>query len=101
MGPFSNIQSGGNNGVYWAETLISADIGGGGAWAFRFTNGHQTGDGFAARNFAWAVHDGDVGTLVQVDPPSSVPEPSSLALVLAGAWAILLSRRRGTLHSAP
>jgi hypothetical protein len=99
-GPFSNIQSGGNDGVYWAETLISADIGGGGAWAFRFTNGHQTGDNFFGMNFAWAVHDGDVGALVQVDPPSSVPEPSSLALVLAGGWAILRSRRRGTSHSA-
>jgi hypothetical protein len=95
-GPFSNIQTGGNNGVYWAETLISPDLGGGGAWAFRFTNGQQTGDNFFGQNFAWAVHDGDVGALVQGDPTgSSVPEPSSLALVLIAGWAMLRSQRRG------
>jgi hypothetical protein len=62
------------------------------AWGFSLWFGYQGGypDSYGQR--AWAVHDGDVGSLTAVTAP--VPEPETYALMLAGLGAVGIVRRR-------
>jgi len=59
-GPFSNIQS----YFYWSATMFAPSTDG--AWLFGFHDGEQTtgGTGIDFTFYAWAVHDGDVGTAI-------------------------------------
>jgi hypothetical protein len=68
-GPFANLQP----TFYWIGTEFSVHplL----AREFHFGNGHQGVTSRDARDYAWAVHDGDVG---------DVPEPSAAALLVIG-----------------
>ena len=84
MGPFTNIQS----NAYW--TNVDSVLDPAKAMSFGFQNGFQwTNTNLKTDSLnAWAVHDGDV---------SPVPEPGSVALLLAGmAMLVPMVRRRGT-----
>ena len=72
---FSNIQT----GCYWSGTAAESAF-----FSYRFIIGHQ---GFAgtAENFAWAVHDGDIGA-------SPVPLPAGIYLFLLGLVSLGLMR---------
>ncbi|WDE01798.1 PEP-CTERM sorting domain-containing protein [Thalassomonas actiniarum] len=61
---------------YWYGQDRSWTSGGSGGWAFNANNGYQFTEGKDAYNYAWVVHDGDIGEPVI----SEVPEPGSLAL---------------------
>lgn len=85
--PFSDIQS----GYYWSDTYL-LDIPSR-AWIFSFDDGSQLDvqkDFNFLLNYAWAVHDGDVGTQV-------IPVPTALPLFLSalGMAGIMAIRRRG------
>lgn len=84
-GAFANLQ----NGPYWTGTDVTSS---GYSWFFGMAKGIQNvgpqGNGY----FAWAVHAGDVASPTNVVTP--VPEPESLALVLAGMGTVMLMRRR-------
>lgn len=84
-GAFANLQS----GPYWTGVEVPST---GYAWFFGTGKGIQNVSPQGNAYFAWAVHAGDVAS--QVGTPSPVPEPESLALVLAGIGATLLMRRR-------
>ena len=55
-GPFSNVQS----GEYWYGTEVPSSLNL--AWNHDFLIGILRGEGEGFHYFAWAVHDGDVGT---------------------------------------
>ena len=96
VGLVKNLQS----GLYWSGTSYGSGIDGLGtiAWTFNTAIGYQSAltiealPGFPAgyELSAWVVHDGDI-----VGPPP-VPEPSSMALMLAGlaGVAVVVKRRR-------
>ena len=73
---FSNIQT----GYYWSETAAESAF-----FTYRFIIGHQ---GFAgtAENFAWAVHNGDIG--------NPVPLPAGIILFLSGLLSLGVARLR-------
>jgi PEP-CTERM motif len=50
-----------------------------GAWVFNFNSGYQNADYTFNPHNAWAIHDGDVG---------SVPEPQTYALMGLGLLAV-------------
>lgn len=85
-GAFANLQS----GPYWTGVEVPSS---GYAWFFGTGKGIQNVGPQGNAYFAWAVHAGDVATLGDVTSP--VPEPETLALVLAGIGATHLVRRRG------
>jgi hypothetical protein len=62
------------------------------AWIFNLGNGKQQGSfptlSFPEAYYAWAVHDGDVGT------PLPVPEPAIWATLLMGLVGVSLRRRQ-------
>jgi hypothetical protein len=75
-GPFSNIQS---SQYYWSETGYDPNY----AWNFKFNDGLQSlGGTTGGLLYAWAVHDGDVGTAV-------VPVPTALWLFYSGLLSII------------
>lgn len=80
-GPFSNMQP----FFYWSGTAY-APIPGLYAWYFHMGWGSQYKYGHAARFFAVAVRPGDVSA-------SAVPEPGSLAILLAGLGVLGVVRR--------
>lgn len=61
-GPFSNVQS----SRYWSATEYATVF----AWHFNFDLGNQDFEFKSDSLYAWAVHSGDVGTIVPV--PASV-----------------------------
>lgn len=73
-GPFVNLAK--NN--YWSSTPDS-DFSANVLWAFDFYRGQQYSASVSYLAYAWAVHDGDVGTAI-----SPVPEPGTWALWAAG-----------------
>ncbi|HEX5313241.1 PEP-CTERM sorting domain-containing protein [Aquabacterium sp.] len=83
-GPFTDLRE----AIYWTGTHHDQ---GGYVWAFGMAGGWQNVDdpfhGFPYGT--WAVHDGDVGAL------AAVPEPESVAMVLAGGLTLagILARR--------
>ena len=74
---FSNLQT----GYYWSETPTGNSF-----FTYRLSIGHQGFAGTAA-NYAWAVHDGDIGA-------SAVPLPAGNFLFLSGLVGIILMRGR-------
>lgn len=88
-GPFSNIQYELEAGLYWSDTEYSVDTSR--ALAFSFLYGLQGDDGKHRTDYAWAVHDGDVGTLV-------VPLPAAFWLFGSGVMGLLgVMRKRSAL----
>lgn len=75
--PFSNLM----DGSYFSGTEDGASR----AWVFRFTNGGFSAIGKGQVSVAWAVHDGDVGT---------VPEPAHALLLVTGALVLMGARSR-------
>lgn len=70
-GPFNNLQF----FSYWTDTpyVTTTNL----AWHFDFILGHQGEVNVSNNQYAWAVHQGDVGT-------STVPLPSALLLFASG-----------------
>lgn len=86
---FFNIQS----AYYWTGSGYGPSETA--AWGFNMRMGYQNfGDKFRTPAFAVAVHDGDIGS-----PIAEIPEPSTLALMVAGIAAILGRRRNAGLRS--
>lgn len=85
-GPFSNIQT---NSGYWFNNVD--DGANGETWAFGFNYGVQGGS-YNKLNpeYAFFVHDGDVGTGLT----AAVPEPDGTALMMAGIVVISAALRR-------
>ena len=85
-GPFLNVQQ----GIYWTETIYSATNTPNPVnhypFTFDFSTGRQEIYWNQSERFAWAVHPGNV--------MSPVPEPSALALILAGSAAVFWKTRR-------
>jgi PEP-CTERM motif len=81
-GPFVNIQKLG----YGLGTPYAADPNM--IWAFNPSSGIQLSLSKASGGYGWAVHDGDVGLL------TSVPEPTSAALMLLGMVGVAAVARR-------
>lgn len=83
--PFSQVQS-----FYWTGTeVVNATDG---AFEFFATYGYQ--EVYTKESpfwFAWAV---TPGSIIPVDVPSAVPEPDSVALLLAGISLLLARSRR-------
>lgn len=77
---FKNLQS----DIYWSGLAYAPDVSG--AWLFEAKTGFQ-GHGYLKSSaiFALAVRPDDVAT---------VPEPQTLALLLAGLATLLVKRRR-------
>jgi len=83
--PFNNVQS-----FYWTGTELITDTSG--AFEFFATYGYQEVYMKNATTwFAWAV---SPGSIIPVDVPSAVPEPDSVALLLAGISLLLARSRR-------
>ena len=82
-GPFSNIKS----YLYWSATEYAPSPGV--AWLFGFDGGEQTtgGTDIDFIFYAWAVHDGDVGTAV-------VPLPAAVWLFSSGVLGLIGMARR-------
>jgi len=78
---------------YWYGQDRSWTSGGSGGWAFNANNGYQFTEGKDAYNYAWLVHDGDIGEPVVHE----VPEPGSL--VLFGFTIIALASRRSIFNA--
>jgi len=78
QGPFTNIQSTHTTGEYWTNTLFTADVDY--WWKFGFVQGDQNGEFWNTNLYAWAVHDGDIGT---------VPVPATLYLFGSGLLGLV------------
>lgn len=81
---FRNLQGGLYHLKLLKEPLPPADD----AWYFELSTGYQgySEHGQIGENFALAVHDGDIA--------GAVPEPSTVALMIAGLLAVACCRRR-------
>jgi hypothetical protein len=82
--PFTNLIYRG----YWSDMVPGTDD----AWQFHFHFGSQAVNG-GDLSRAWFVRDGDVAA-TSTPPTSSVPEPTSLALVTLGLGLAAIRRRR-------
>jgi hypothetical protein len=82
--PFVNLAYRG----YWSGTLSDW---GDSAWCLHFHFGLQDLNGIGDGLRVWAVRDGDVAALA---PPTSVPEPGTLALFGTGLTLFGFARRR-------
>ena len=86
-GPFSNIQP---DLGYWSSLEFDSSY----AWRFSFGQGFQSfrnpGGKSNTSFFAWAVHDGDVGTAI----PSAVPVPAAAWLFSSGVLVLLSMRAK-------
>lgn len=84
--PFTNLIYRG----YWSDMVPGTSD----AWQFHFHFGSQDING-GDLSRAWFVRDGDVAATSTPTPPtSSVPEPTSLALVTLGLGLAAIRRRR-------
>jgi hypothetical protein len=83
VGPFKNL----DNGGWWYGTPSVVDPTFE-AWSFSGIEGYQGLAYQSSNGQAWAVHNGDVGT------PTSVPEPATMLMGLAGlSVAVALLRK--------
>lgn len=78
-GPFKNVND------TWGSNFSDWVTGVKGAWVFNYSSGYQNADYTFNPHNAWAVHDGDVG---------SVPEPQTYALMALGLLAIGVALRQ-------
>ncbi len=85
-GPFSNVQSLGDDSVYWSGSELSSSN----AWNFDIFQGAQSHNSKSFELFAWAVHSGDV---------SAVPVPAAVWLFGSGLIGLLgvAKRKKSTL----
>ena len=68
---------------YWSSTPYVTDFQG--SWAFGFFSGVQTTDAAQLTEYAWAVHDGDIG---------AVPIPAAFWLLSSGLIGLIGFTRR-------
>lgn len=74
------------------------------AWAYSFmtANGTATGEtqllNTSANISVWAVRDGDIPSTPTVTPPTSVPEPDGMALILLSFVGSLVARKFTRAH---
>lgn len=94
IGPFTNVQSGDGNHIYWSsleydtvnpeETAFSPGYY---AWAFDMAGGYQGDWVKDVPGYAWAVHDGDIGRSV-------VPLPGTAWLFGSALVGLVAVNRR-------
>lgn len=85
-GPFLNIQSSQANGdVFWFATPQGFDADFYGS-SFNWGTGYTATKSSTPKALAWLVHDGDIGSIM------AVPEPKTLPLMLLGLVALTLNR---------
>jgi hypothetical protein len=77
----------GESVFYWTSTANTGPSGG--AWVFTMKNGAQGVLFDGAEQHVWAVRDGDVAT-------TSIPEPSTLALLLIASLPLIVLRMNKT-----
>ncbi|MEW5788685.1 MAG: PEP-CTERM sorting domain-containing protein [Pseudomonadota bacterium] len=84
---FTNIETA-SGGV---GTYFTADENAGtpNAWAFAMQTGYQRLISKSGANYAWAVHDGDIGV-----PTTPIPEPETYVLMMGGLALLAWKTRR-------
>ncbi len=95
-GPFEHIDAyTDTNSSWWSVTPLAGDPNG--AWLFNWFTGAQDGSYIGTLAQVWAVHDGNVGATLGLDP---VPVPASILLMGSGLAGLAGLRRvyRGVLR---